>query len=267
MPLPLVIFSFLIGLSIGSFVNVVIYRTWNQLSPLKGRSFCDHCKRQLSWHENIPVFSFLFLRGKCKTCHKKIDWTYPAVELLTGLLFLWWATLGFAFFKLSLYPLQLIQPGFWLIVGVLLLIVFMADLIHGIIPDFASLALTILTISYRVYLVTQGAMQPSDLLISIFVATGGFLLFLTLHLATKGRGMGFGDVKFAFPMGLLLGFPRGIVGYFASFMVGGILGVFLLLFGKKRFGQTIPFGPFLVIGTLISLTYGQQIWQWYMGFF
>ena len=108
---------FVLGLAIGSFVNVLIYRTLKNESPWEGRSYCDNCRRQLSWYENIPMVSYLVLGGKCRTCKKKISWTYPVVEMVTGLLFVWWGTLGFAFFQLTRSPLLYLQPLFWLFVG------------------------------------------------------------------------------------------------------------------------------------------------------
>lgn len=265
MSLGLLFFVFLFGLSIGSFLNVVIYRSLHGLSPTKGRSFCDHCKRQLKWFENIPLFSFLALRGQCRTCHKKIPWSYPLVEFTTGLLFLWWASLGVAFFKLTQEPLQVLQPAFWLVIGILLVIVFFTDLLHYIIPDYTVGLLTVLTLAYRFVLVTVGIMRPVDFGLAIISSLVASSLFFLLFLATKGKGIGFGDVKFAIPMGLLLGFPKVIVGFFMSFLVGGIVGIVLLILGKKKFGQMVPFGPFLIVGLIIALVWGNHIWDWYVG--
>jgi prepilin signal peptidase PulO-like enzyme (type II secretory pathway) len=256
---------FFLGLSVGSFVNVVISRTLKGESPYKGRSYCDHCKKQLAWFDNVPLVSFLMLRGKSRCCRKSIDWTYPLVELTTGLLFVWWGTLGFAFFQLSSFPLPYLQPLFWLLVGVVLVIIFFADLIYGIIPDYAVVILGGSTLLYRLYLVSSGSMQLNDLGWSVVTGVVAMLFFLGLFLGTKGRGLGFGDVKFALVMGFLLGFPRAIVGFFLSFLIGGGYGILLMAAGKKKFGQTVPFGPFLVLGLLVSLLWGSEIWFWYMG--
>lgn len=267
MQLEILLLMFALGLCIGSFINVVIYRTLHGDSPTRGRSYCDHCKRQLHWYENIPLLSFLALRGKCRTCHKKIDWTYPVVEFITGVLFVWWASLGLAFFNLTQFPSIFIQPLFWLIVGILLVIIFFTDLWYGIIPDFATISLGILSILYRLFLVLTDQMKTIDFIYSIISALVAFVLFFALYKGTKEKGIGFGDVKFAPVMAFLLGFPRVIVGFFSSFMVGGLVGVVLLTIGKKKFGQTVPFGPFLIIGLIIGLTYGTQLWQWYLSFF
>lgn len=261
-------FSFLLifslGLCVGSFINVLIYRSIHGMSPYKGRSICDHCKRQLSWYENIPLVSYLVLRGKCRTCKKKIPWSYPLVEFVTGLLFVWWAGLGFAFFRLTQAPLTYIQPSYWLLIGVILIFIFFTDLFHGIIPDSAVIVMTIAGLGYRLYLNSQGIMQTQDLINALLSGVVAFSMFLMLFLATKGRGIGFGDVKFAFPMAVVLGFPKALVGFFMSFMIGGAIGSVLLLLGKKRFGQTVPFGPFLVAGFVVALLWGDVLWQWYM---
>lgn len=256
---------FALGLCIGSFINVLIYRGLHGLSPYQGRSFCDHCKRQLRWFENIPLLSYLALGGKCRTCAKKISWTYPLVEFTTGLLFVWWASLGFAFFKLTQSPLTYIQPGFWLVIGLILVIIFFTDLFHGIIPDWTVVAMSLLVLTYKLYLAHSGVMQIADVWGSLLSGLVASAFFLVLYLGTKGRGIGFGDVKFAFPMGLLLGFPKSLVGFFASFLIGAIIGIGLLMYGKKKFGQTVPFGPFLILGIFVALVWGDSLWSWYLG--
>lgn len=254
---------FLLGLSIGSFVNVLIYRTLKGESPWFGRSYCDNCERQLNWFENIPVLSYLVLRGKCRTCKTKISWTYPLVEAITGLLFVWWATLGFAFFELTRAPLLYMQPTFWLFVGILLVVIFFADFMHGIIPDFAVIALGLASLLYRGFLVYEGAMQIADFKLALISGFVAFAFFLSLFVGTKGRGMGFGDVKFSLVMGFLLGYPKVLPGFFISFVLGGLVSMIMLAGGKKKFGQTLPFGPFLIVGLVLSLIWGNEIWGWY----
>jgi len=245
---------------------VVIWRTLHGMSPYKGRSICDSCRRQLSWYENIPVVSFLVLRGKCRTCKKKIDWSYPLVEFVTGLLFLWWATLGFAFFQLTQSPLTYLQPLFWLVVGTVLIIIFFADVLYGIIPDFAVIVLGVLSVVYRLVLISSGIMQGEDFVNSVWVGLGVGIFYLTLFLLTKGKGMGFGDVKLSFVLGFLLGFPEGLVGTYFGFVLGGLFAGLLLLLKKRKFGQTIPFGPFMIIGVLVGLLWGDWVWFEYLKF-
>lgn len=259
------LFALILGVCVGSFLNVLIWRTLHGMSPYKGRSVCDKCGRQLAWYENIPVISFVVLGGRCRTCKKKIDWSYPLVEVTTGLLFLWWATLGFAFFRLSHEPMKFLQPGFWLVVGVVLIIIFFADLLYGIIPDSSLIVLGFSTLVYRLVLMNMDFYQVDDFWKAILSGGVAFLFFLGLFLATKMKGIGFGDVKFALVMGFLLGFPKSLVGFFLSFLIGGVWASLLLMTGKKKFGQKVPFGPFMVMGLVLALIWGDEIWIWYVG--
>lgn len=253
-----------LGLVWGSFLGVVVYRTVNGGSPLSGRSKCDKCKKKLAWWQNIPLLSFILLKGKCFYCKKPIDWTYPLIELITGVLFVWWFVMGRSFFLLAGSPWGVVQPVFWLVVGMVLLVVLVTDLKYGIISDWTNLFLFSWVLFYRLLLVGSGQMMAVDLgkaVMSSLVLTG---FFWSLWWFTKGKGFGYGDVKFAPSIGLLLGWPRVVVGVMSSFVIGSIVGVLLILLGKKRFGQTIPFGPFLVVGVGVALLWGNELWTWYM---
>lgn len=254
---------FLFGLALGSFLNVVIYRAIHGESPFEGRSKCPKCKRTIRAIDNIPLLSYMLLGGKCRWCKTAISWSYPVVELLTGILFVWWFAAGSLFFRLTQSPLLYIQPVFWLVVGMLLIVVFVVDMLYGIIPDVVVWSLGISAFCYRILLTLSGAMQPMDFFRAIVSGIGVSLFFLSLIVLTGGRGMGMGDVKLALVMGLILGWPRILVAVFLSFFIGAIVAVFLLAFGKKRFGQTVPFGPFLVIGTALALVWGEQLWSSY----
>ena len=263
MQLVLIFFIACLGLVIGSFVNVVIYRTLTGDSPLKGRSYCDKCKHLLAWYDNIPLLSFALLGGKCRYCQKKISLQYPIVEFTTMVLFLWWYLVGFAFFRLTQEPLVYLQPLFWLTVGVLLLIIVATDLLSYLIPDYAVFGLGLLALLYRSYLIKTGIMNPTDLTRALIGSLVLAILFAAIILLTKGKGMGWGDVKLVFVLGLLVGWPRLVVASFSAFFTGAIVSLFLLAVGKKRFGQTIPFGPFLILGAVIALLWGNAIWEWY----
>lgn len=237
------IFIFLFGLSVGSFLNVLIYRLPASL-PLTGRSFCPNCKKKISWYDNIPLLSFFLLGGKCRFCHSPISLQYPLVELATGTLFLlvayfYWGVLG------SWGVL-----GYWVIISVLVAI-FVIDLKYQVVPDlliFPAIPVALLL--------------SQDLLSSLLSACGASLFFLVLHFLTRGRGMGLGDVKLVFLMGIILGFPKIILGLYAAFLTGALVGVILILAGKKKFGQHLPFGPFLVGSTLFSLIVNEEIMKW-----
>lgn len=243
----------------------MIYRTTHGTSPLSGRSICPKCKKTISWKYNIPLLSFFLLRGKCANCGTKISWQYPLVEALSGFLFVWWFLMGRSLFLLIESPWTYIQPLFWLIVGMILLAIFVADLRFGLIPDQLTMSLFILCLLYRIGLSTTGQMQAADFVRAIIVGLSLTAFFYFLWAVTKGNGFGFGDVKLAPSLGLLMGFPRTLVGIFLAFVVGAVLAVILLTLGKKKFGQTIPFGPFLVLGTAVALLWGNKLVAWYLG--
>lgn len=248
---------FLLGLCVGSFLNVVIDRIPQKKSVIKNRSHCDSCKKILAWYDLVPVASFIFLQGRCRYCHSKLSWQYPVVELATGLLFLFIFSLYVAKassfaplpFILSSIEGNVVSIVFLLIVFSLLLAILVIDIKYGIIPDAILFPITFLTFGFLIL--------NSEFLIPAFLSgVISFLLFLLIVFATKGRGMGFGDVKYAFFMGTFLGFPRIIIGIYAAFLTGAVLSLILIVVRKKRFGQTIPFGPFLVIGTFVGYFWG-----------
>ena len=287
-------FLFLLGLAVGSFINCLVYRLSFHLrgekssfgwtgalaegggehlgggwSLLGGRSFCDHCRRQLAWYDNIPLLSFILLGGRCRYCRLPIDWQYPLVELGTGIITI------FIFFHLGGAEVVASSPPRWLTLIFLLLltyaliVIFVSDLNYQIIPDQVVYLAILISLIYQIFLHLPGVSPPAAgplhlggvLLASVVSAVFFFLLFYL----TRGRGMGLGDVKLAALMGLFLGFPKIIIAFYLAFLTGAIFGVILVLLGKKKLGETIPFGPFLVAGTFISLFCGEIIWQKIVG--
>lgn len=256
---------FVFGLAIGSFLNVVIYRSVHDESWVVGRSKCPHCHKQIAWFDNIPLVSYVLLRGHCRACRKPISWAYPMIEFITGALFVWWYVIGATVFRLTTQPLSVLQPAFWLIVGICLLVIFFADALYGIIPDGAVILLAVLGFAYRWVLTATHVMQPVDFWWSLAAGVGASGVFWGLRALTRSRGMGWGDVKFVFPLGLILGLRDTVVGVFLAFVMGAIVGVALIGFKKKKLGQTLPFGPFLVAGAMLALLFGDQLVQWYIG--
>ncbi len=254
---------FFFGAAIGSFLNVVIYRTQKGESWVAGRSKCENCKKQLRWYDNIPLLSFAVLKGRCRFCSTRLSISHPVVESLMGLLFVWWYVVGFLFFQLSQQPFVFLQPIFWLVVGIILLYIIIIDYKYLIIPDTALLVLTVLVVLYRLLLTSSGIMQVSDLLTGIVAMASSVLFFWLLWFGTKGKGFGFGDVKLAVPLALLVGWPDVLVWLFMSFLLGAVIGVILIFFKKASFGKPIPFGPFLILGALISLIWGNYLVGWY----
>ena len=242
-------FVFILGLCIGSFVNCATYRL-EKKKKITGRSFCPSCKHTLSWRDLFPVFSFLLLRGKCRYCHKEISVQYPLVELATGILFM-----------LLFVPQNITASIFYWIVSCFLIIIFIYDLKHYIIPDKVLFPAIIITLIYRLF---ENFTSLPNFLIAAIIASG---FFLAIFLISQGRWMGFGDVKLAVLLGLLLGYPNIFVALFLAFFFGAIIGVILMVFEKKSLKSEIPFGPFLIVGTFVAMLYGNQIIQWYLNFF
>lgn len=257
------LFVFFFGLAIGSFLNCVIYRLHlKELSSfMRGRSFCPHCKHFLSWKDLIPVLSFFILRGKCRYCGKKISWQYPLVEIATALLFI---------LTYNFLPVPWTSPWvhfyYWTVIS-FSVIIFVYDLKHYLIPDKIIYPAILIVSAFRIW----DLFQISNFEFRIFnpfisaLAAAGFFLFIVL--ISRGRWMGVGDIKLAFFMGLFLGFPDILIALFLAFLIGAIIGIGLILAKKKTLKSEVPFGPFLVTGTFISLFWGEKIIQWYLNLF
>jgi leader peptidase (prepilin peptidase)/N-methyltransferase len=266
--LGVILFLFLMGLIWGSFLNVVIVRLSQGGSPLSGRSACPKCKHLIPWHMNIPLLSFVLLRGKCAFCHKKISIQYPLIEFLTGIFFVWWFVVGFNFFKLVGNPWVFIQPLFWLVTGMVMLSILVIDLLYMVIPFSLNLTLFTLALLYRVGLTSFGIMEKSDFIRALscgmVLGLGLFLLQSATRMIKKVDGFGWGDIYLVPSLGLLLGWPKTVPGIFLAFVLGSVVGLSLIILKKKKMSQYLPFGPFLILGTGISLIWGQAIWSWYI---
>jgi len=250
-------FIFLLGLAVGSFLNCLIFRLEKGEGFLWGSSYCPKCQHQLNWLDLIPLLSFLLLKGKCRYCRQKISWQYPLVELATGILFL------FPLIYLGGRPIIFQELFFYWVIFSFAIVIFIYDLKHYIIPDkVIYLAIVIALIFNFQFLILR---ELSTFKFSLLSALGASLFFLTIVLVSRGEWMGVGDVKLAFLMGLLLGFPNILVALFFAFLIGAIIGIGLVISGKKTFKSEIPFGPFLVTGTFIALFWGERIVKWCLG--
>jgi len=237
----------LLGAVAGSFANVAIYRLPRRESLVAPRSRCPHCGHPIRARDNIPLISFLWLRGRCRDCGQPISWRYPLVEALTALLFL----AAWRWFGLSLGALRA-----WLFALIMVIVLFV-DLDHRIIPNpvtYPGLALGLLLA------LPTG---PRGFLASAVAALGAGLLFFLIAVVSRG-GMGGGDVKLAAVMGAFLGWPVIAAGLFISFTLGGLVGLALLASGRRRRKDPVPFGPFLAVGGLAALFWGQMLVQWYI---
>jgi leader peptidase (prepilin peptidase)/N-methyltransferase len=258
------IFIFILGLIIGSFLNVVILRMNTGRSIATGRSACARCNNTLSWYELIPVFSFLGLRGKCSNCKQHISFQYPLVELVTGIIFTLLYTNTITAYGLTLTALAIFV--FSATVASTLIVIFVYDIRHSIIPDIAVytfIILSLVSIVWSIFTVPgfQAGMAVVD---GVVVALPFFLLWAF----SKGTMMGFGDVKLALGIGWLLGLVGGFSALLFSFWIGAIAGLFLLGLSRKySMRSQIPFAPFLIIATFIVSVWGLtvfsffQLWQ------
>jgi len=285
------VFIFLFGLVAGSFLNAIIYRLFLQeelysdsngrrkqgITVFKGRSFCPSCKHGLAWFDLIPLLSFALLKGQCRYCKRKISWQYPLVELVTGALFLLIFNYQFSIFN-EFSILQFLKLIYLLTVTSSLIVIFVYDLKHYIIPDTPLFLAIGMTIGYTLFvwvienwdLIRNLELGIRNLEPLLNPAGAGILasaFFFAIYAFSKGTWMGFGDAKLALLMGLVLGFPGIIVAIFFAFVVGALLSLFLIFFKKKQWKSQVPFGPFLVLGTFLALFFGAPIVNWYLSMF
>lgn len=251
------IIVFLLGLAVGSFLNVIVDRTEDGEDPIKGRSHCDNCKKKLSALDLVPLLSFLFLKGKCRYCRKKLSLYYPVIELTTAILFVISFFWIFGRFTLgSADIMQTISLVILLIIISALVVIFFTDMKYGLIPFKAVLIGILAVIAWNMFFSTTD-FTIINYLLSAF---GSFVAFLLLFLVTRGKGIGFGDVVYVFLMGLLLGYPNIILGFYIAFISGALISLILIGAKKKKLkGSTIPFGPFLVLGTIVCLFWGESL--------
>lgn len=257
------IIVFIFGLVIGSFLNAIIYRLKTDESVLTGRSHCRECSHILSWYDLIPVLSFILLQGKCRYCGKKISIQYPLVEMATGLLFILAAQnlflpdiRGFVYFS---YIAAIIS---------FLIIIFVYDLKHYLILDKVIFPAIFFVLIYNIASIFIFNLSTSAVLINLLIsAIGASAFFLLFVLISRGQWMGLGDVKLAFFMGLFLGWPNIFVALFLAFFLGAIIGIGLIIYGKKTMKSEVPFGPFLVTGTLLAFFFGEILIAKYFSFF
>ncbi len=210
------------------------------------RSYCDYCGKQLSWKNNIPVFSWIFQGGKTSCCHNKLPVSYPLIELGSGFLFFYY----FVFFYGK------VDIRLWVVgIPILLLMMFSSwfDYLYLILPDFTSYALVLLA---GISLIWR--MDRIEALISGAISCGFIYLLTRVRIHGK-EAMGDGDVPLATFLGLWLGFPGTVIAFYVAFIVGAIVGVILMLLGNKDGDDHIPFGPFLILGTLVAWWWGPII--------
>ncbi len=233
------------GIVIGSFLNVLILRIPVKEEFVKTRSHCTQCGYQLRWYDLVPIISYLTLQGKCRECKTKISIQYPLIELLNGA----------AYLGIYLYSGIAWETIISCIVFSLLLVIFMIDLRHKIIPNGLVIAIFIVSIFRMIMLQTY-----FDSVIGFFTVS---LFLLLLALLTKG-GMGMGDIKLMAASGVLLGWQNNILALMIGAVLGSVIGVSLIIFKVIKRKQMIPFGPFLTIGIFVAMLFGDILVQWYI---
>ncbi len=242
----------LVGVVVGSFLNVCIDRLPGGKSIINPPSACASCNRRLSIRDLVPLFSYLWLRGRCRYCGTPIPRRLPAVELAMGIIFplLYWQQ-----------GLTLVL-GFSLVYASVLAVIFVIDIEHQLILDKVVFPMMVLALAFAVFNPVLGINAGWRLISSVSGGAVGLVIMLIPFLVSRG-GMGFGDVKMAALMGLITGFPKVFIALFLSITLGGLVAVVLLTLGIKKRREAIPFGPFLVIGTMVVMVWGSEIQQWY----
>jgi len=256
----LILFCF--GAIIGSFLNVVIYRSPRHESLLFPASHCPQCGEKIRWFDNIPLLSFLILRGKCRSCKTAIPVRYLVVETLTATLFaMFYHIYGFSYEFL-----------FYATLSALLLTVTFTDLEKGKIPNSVILTgaiagLCMSLIFWPVCVPPSWTGRPLNFINSLiaFFAGGGIMIFwaVTGKILFKKESIGAGDIKLVAMTGIFLGLQNTLLALFLSFLIATIAGISMILIKKARMDSRLPFAPFLASGALISLGYGNQICTWY----
>jgi len=245
--------AFILGAVIGSFLNVCIYRIPMEESVIYPSSHCPECGEKIKWYDNIPIISYLILRGKCRNCGKKISVQYPLIELLTGILtagVIWKYGISFV----SLY---------FLILTYVLVVVSTIDLKTMLVPEkfcyFAMVAGILLSPFIPVISLKDSILGAS------FGA--GIILFIieTYYIFTGKEGMGYGDASIMAIIGAFLGWEKVLLTIFFASLIGSVVGIALMVLKGKNAKFALPFGPFLSIGAYITILFGNEIIKWYLG--
>ncbi|NTW59809.1 MAG: prepilin peptidase [Nitrospirae bacterium] len=265
---------FLFGLIVGSFLNVCIVRLPREQSIVSPRSQCPRCRTLIRWYDNIPLASFISLRGKCRSCGLPISWRYPLVELLNGLLYLW----AYDAFGLSG------ESGMVMALCSALLVITFIDLDHQIIPDVITLpGMVIGLLAAPLFMSTLeppmalglGRLIPSagtyltgfvnSLVGLVLGAAPLFIIGWFWEKLRKVEAMGGGDVKYMGMVGSFLGWKGAFLTIMLGAMTGSIVGMTLIALKQHQADKVIPFGPYLALGTLLTMFYGDDIIGWYFG--
>jgi len=239
---------FICGIVVGSFLEVVTFRIPRGLSIVRPGSYCPECKAKIAFYDNIPLISYIILKGRCRNCKARISPFSFIIELLTGSLFI----LNYFYFGLSLQMLSGI-----ILCSVLIAVSFI-DIKFRIIPNIIVLPFTVIGLGLSIFTNTDRWWHP------FAFAAGAFTFMLIINLIYP-KGMGMGDVKLSLMIGAFL-VKNVITGLFMGFLAGAFYGLIIII-KRRKLGQTIAFGPFISLGSIIALFWGNNILKWYTSFF
>lgn len=256
------IVCFLVGLCFGSFVNALVWRLKKKRNFVSERSECTRCHHVLAWYDLLPVLSWLALRGTCRYCHKKID-DSPLTELGVAVVF----AVSFVFWPFGTGSVGLVLLGLWLIAVVFLAALFVYDLRWMLLPDVLTKPLIALgfvwAVLFRVLVLGQGPWQiVAELALGLLSVAG---LYAVLYRVSQGAWVGFGDVKLGAFMGLILGWELGLLAVVLANAIASLCVLPGLAMGKLTRTSRVPFGPFLIVATVLALLFGRAMLGWYVG--
>lgn len=259
---------FILGMIVGSFLNVVVYRLNAAEEIFWDRSQCPHCKNPIRWYDNIPVISFVLLRFQCRDCRAKISWQYPLVEIFTGAVFALIAARYFSVLDSSSW-----LPTVYLLgIASFLIVILVYDFLYMEIPALVlwlgmGWALVFnLHFDYNLSGIDGNVFNVATYS-GVFAALVAFSFFFSLVAISKEKWMGMGDAYLAILLGLVLGWPKILLGLMLAFALGAMIGIILIAFKKKTMQSQVPFAPFMVLGSFISLLFYREITDWYFSLF
>jgi len=239
------LFVFLIGLSIGSFLGVIVFRLDKKSGILTGRSECFNCLKQIKWYDLFPILSYVFLKGRCRNCKSIISPTYLLLELTTALCFL--------LFYIFHQPIFGVEYFFYLLIVTSFVVLIFFDYLYLLLPD-----KIIIPIVFIIFLFNYFFRRPEfvSLLLSALVLSG---IFAIIHVVSKGEWVGLGDAKILFLIGLVLGYPLGFISLLFSVWTAALTGIGLMMFGKANRKTALPFGSFLAGVSIIIIIFQNEI--------
>ena len=248
----IVLFIFLIGLCIGSFLSVVIFRLDKKSGLLTGRSECPNCLKQINWYDLFPVLSYFVLGGKCRNCKNKISLIYPATELLTAFCL--------SLFYLIYGPIFGVEGFYYSLIIVSFVALILFDYLYFLIPDKIILPLILVSVLFNYFF--RSSEFVSSLLSALVL--GG--IFAIMYLSSKGKWVGLGDAKLLFLIGLVLGYPLGFLTLMLSVWVASLVGIGLMILGKANRKTALPFGSFLAGVSILIIIFQNELQKIINGF-